>query len=83
MKTELQQGERDLCKSVLDAYAMFVREHQDELTLPQIVQLKHVFSLYEGICFRWKARRFYVVQETLNLQEYTKKIEEKTLPAKQ
>ena len=80
-RNDAQRGERDLCKGVLDVYAMYVREHQDNMSYQQIMELQHNLNRYESIYQRWIDKpvpRFYIFRETIDLRESFKQIEAKT-----
>ena len=83
---DVQKGERDMCQSVLDSYAMFVRQHQDELSMTQILELKDTFTNYERIYYHWTNQAnpsFYIIQEKLDMQKALDSIHQKIQSAKE
>ena len=75
-----------MCQSVLDSYAMFVRQHQDELSMTQILELKDTFTNYERIYYHWTNQAnpsFYIIQENLDMQKALDSIHQKIQTAKE
>ena len=76
-KDALTQGEIDLAKKVMDLYALYIREHQDALTLPQILDLYKMLNRYQTALEHWKTGKFAFQKEIIDLPAAFQVIEKK------
>ncbi len=77
-KDYAQDGEIKLVESVMDQFALHVREHGKEMTPEQVGDLRNVLSHYELIVMTWREKKtdnFHIRQDTLDTAPYAKKIE--------
>lgn len=73
----LNKGEVELTRTVLDHYALYIREHQDALDFPQIIDLYKMLNRYQAVIEQWKARQFSFRKETLDLPAAYQYLEKK------
>lgn len=79
LKNSLQEGEVRLAKNILDTYAIYVRENQDNMDMTQIRQVFETFRRYEQLVEGWKARNFLITREMIDMGPMFKELEKKYL----
>ena len=77
-KDAAQNGEISLVTSVMDQFALHVREHGGEMTPEQVGELRNVLSRYELIVMTWREKKsdnYHIRQSILNTAPYAKTAE--------
>ena len=75
--TSLNKGEVALTRTVLDLYALYIREHQDALEFAQILDLYKMLNRYQAVIEQWKAKQFSFQKETVDLPAAYQYLEKK------
>lgn len=77
-KDAAQNGEISLVTSVMDQFALHVREHGGEMTPEQVGELRNVLSRYELIVMTWREKKsdnYHIRQSILNTAPYAETAE--------
>lgn len=75
--TSLNKGEVELTRTVLDLYALYIREYQDALEFAQILDLYKMLNRYQAVIEQWKAKQFSFKKETVDLPAAYQYLEKK------
>ena len=75
--SSLNKGEVELTRTVLDHYALYIREHQDALDFSQILDLYKMLNRYQAVIEQWKTKQFSFQKESLNLPAAYQYLEKK------
>ncbi len=75
--TSLNKGEVGLTRTVLDLYALYIREYQDALEFAQILDLYKMLNRYQAVIEQWKAKQFSFKKETVDLPAAYQYLEKK------
>ena len=75
--TSRNKGEVELTRTVLDLYALYIREYQDALEFAQILDLYKMLNRYQAVIEQWKAKQFSFKKETVDLPAAYQYLEKK------
>ncbi len=71
------KGEIEMIQSVLDIMAIYIRENQEHLSMPQLKELEHTMNRIGMIVNNWQNGKFIIHREKFDTSPLCKSLEEK------
>ena len=71
----LEKGEADMIRQTFDKLLLYAREHEDNMTLPQIVQVHHMTKMLRSAVLRCRAKKYYIRRENIDMPAFVTVLE--------
>lgn len=71
----LEKGEADMIRQTFDNLLLYAREHEDNMTLPQIVQVHHMTKMLRSAVLRCRAKKYYIRRENIDMPAFVTVLE--------
>lgn len=71
----LEKGEADMIRQTFDKLLLYAREHEDNMTLPQIVQVHHMTKMLRSAVLRCRAKKHYIRRENIDMPAFVTVLE--------
>ena len=76
-KTELNKGEIQLARNMLDLYANYIRQYQDKLELSEILEISELLDRYGLLNIAWQKNDFAFRKNEISLEKAMDILEKK------
>lgn len=71
----LEKGEADMIRQTFGKLLLYAREHEDNMTLPQIVQVHHMTKMLRSAVLRCRAKKHYIRRENIDMPAFVTVLE--------
>lgn len=71
----LEKGEADMIRQTFGKLLLYAREHEDHMTLPQIVQVHHMTKMLRSAVLRCRAKKHYIRRENIDMPAFVTVLE--------